>query len=335
MNDDEAKTSRPGLRPAGAVGIGPLVLPYSTLASLAAREIFTAELDPPPPETARDIGAMRAHYDKQNTRLADRMRDLFPVEIRVSEIGGVRVHLVTPPQLADHRRTLICLHGGAFMWGADSGALVEAIPISATMGIQVVAIDYRLAPEHLFPAASDDVVQVYRALLDRYGVDGLGIYGCSAGAVLTAQTVAAILDQGLPSPGAIALLGGAAGEMAGDSIYLAPPLSGLPPIAGREPTTLGDLAYFAGAPVSGPLVSPALHPDVLARFPPSLLIAGGRDFAASSMTDLHLRLDRAGVDARLYIFDGLWHAFQIFPDLPESRSVYQILARFFDRTLAG
>ncbi|HEY2178280.1 MAG TPA: alpha/beta hydrolase fold domain-containing protein [Caulobacteraceae bacterium] len=326
---------RSRLRAAGAVEIGPLALPFSSLASEAARDAFVAEIRPPPAAIRAESLALRAYYDVQNSRLAAWMRTLFAVEVEETEIGGVRVHRVSPaePKAENRGRALICLHGGGFMWGAGSGALVEAIPIAAEMGVDVFAVDYRLAPEHRYPAASEDVAAVWRALLERYAPSALGVFGCSAGAILTAQSTAWLLAHGLPAPGAIAMLGGGAGDLAGDSAWLGPALTGEDPPPGG-PMGVAAIPYFAGAAWDDPCLSPADHPDVLARFPPTLLIAGGRDFAASSVTDLHLRLDAAGVDARLFLFDGLWHAFHIFPHLPESRRVYQLIAAFFDRALA-
>lgn len=326
-------TGRPRLGQDAAVDVGPLTLPYSSLASTDARNIFAAELSPPPAGIADDIIALRSHYDKQNTRIANHMRQRFAVDVREDEIGGVRVHRVTPgsPSPRNAARALICLHGGAFAWGADSGALVEAIPIAAEMGVEVIAVDYRLGPKHRFPAASEDVAAVYRAHLDRCAPEAIGLYGCSAGAVLTAQAVAWIARAELPRPGAIAMLGGAGDELRGDSVFLAPALEGLGEPGGA--LQLSDLDYFHGASADDPCVFPGPHPDVLRKFPPTLLIAGSRDFAASSITHFHLSLEAAGVEARLYLFDGLWHAFQIFADLPESRQVYRIMAAFFDRCL--
>ena len=117
------------------------------------------------------------------------------------------------------------------------------------------------------------------------------------------------------------------------SVFLAPALEGLAEPGGQ--LQLSGLGYFDGASADDPCVFPGAHPEVLRQFPPTLLIAGSRDFAASSVTHFHLGLDAAGADARLYLFDGLWHAFQIFADLPESQPVYRIMAGFFDRCLAA
>lgn len=336
MSDFDAKGARRRLRSDGSVELGQFALPYSTFASSEARHTFITQINPPPPEVDGKLLALRAHYEKQNDRLAEQMLALFAVVVSEDRIGGVRVHRVAPatPRPENATRVLICLHGGGFTWGANSGALVEAIPIAAEMGVEVIAVDYRLGPEHRFPAASEDVAAVYRALLEQHAPDAIGVYGCSAGAILTAQAVAWIAREGLPRPGAIAMLCGGGGELLGDSTFLTPSLEGFDPVAG-EPLKLSGLPYFAGASTDDPRVFPERHPDVLAQFPPTLLIAGGRDFAVSSVTDMHLKLDAAGVEARLYVFDGLWHAFQIFPDLPESRRVYRILAGFFDRQLAA
>ncbi len=327
---------RAGLHPDGAVQIGPCALPYSAYASEAARRAFVTVLNPPPAEIATDMLALRAHYAKQNERLADQMLEMFPVEVREDRIGGVRVHRVTPatPDPKNAGRVLLALHGGAFAWGADSGALVEAIPIASEMGVEVIAVDYRMAPEHQYPAASEDVAAVYRALIEAPPPQAIGLYGCSAGGILTAQSVAWFARHGLPRPGAVAILGAGGGEMLGDAPHLAPTLEGYGAVAG-DALSLSSLAYLADASPADPCVCPGEHADVLAQFPPTLLIAGGRDFAASSATDLHLKLEDAGVEARLYMFDGLWHAFQIFPELPESRQVYRIMARFFDRNLSA
>lgn len=336
LSDLDSHGQRKGLRSDGGVEMGRFTLPYSDFASDAARQAFIEVINPPPPEIGGEILALRAHYAKQNQRLADQMLDLFPVAVREDQIGGVRVHRVSPPNVRPENRgrVLICLHGGAFAWGADSGALVEAIPIASQMGVEVVAVDYRLAPEHRYPAASEDVAAVYSDLIGRHAPGAIGLYGCSAGGVLTAQAVAWFAKTGLPGPGAVAILGAGGGEMGGDSAYLAPALEGYEGIVG-EPLRFAHLDYFAGASLKDACVAPGDHPDVLRQFPPTLLIAGGRDFAASSATTLNLKLDEAGVETRLFVFDGLWHAFQIFPELPESRQVYRIMAAFFDRHLAA
>lgn len=319
----------------GDVTTGSLRIPYSSFASDEARRTFLTGLQPPPPESANDITALREHFVAFNDWLRDQMLATFDVTIEATSIGGVRVQRVSPTKRRDGDcRVLVNLHGGAFMWGSGSGALVEAIPIAATSGLPVIAVDYRLAPEHRFPAASDDVQRVYEALLTTTAADSIGFYGCSAGAILAAQSVAQCLRSGLPAPGSIAMLGGTGLFPAGDSSVTAPALCGeAAPLRDDAPVP-ALLPYFDGVALDDPHVMPGLDPHLVSRLPPSLLIAGSRDFALSSMTTMHRRLLSQRVHAELVVFDGLWHAFHIFPHLPESREVYGLLGDFFHRTLA-
>jgi acetyl esterase/lipase len=339
MLSKPAKSARsPQLSPDGAVETGSLRIPFSAFASEQARETFLSGLAPPP-EGANDVAALRAHYGAFNDRLRDQMLERFRVEVVETTIGGIPVHCVTPASRNDDSgRVLLNLHGGAFMWGSGSGALVEAIPVAATSGMPVIAVDYRMAPEHAFPAASDDVQAVYEALLADVPASAIGIYGCSAGALLTAQCMAQFLAHGLPLPGGISMLCGTGLLPVGDSAFTAGALSGEQidgdPAAG-EAIALVLKNYFGTTPLDDRRVTPGSDPDVISRFPPSQLIAGSRDFAASGATTMHRRLIAHGVDAELFLFDGLWHAFQIFPDLPESIEVYGLLARFFNRTLVA
>ena len=94
------------------------------------------------------------------------------------------------------------LHGGGF--ATDSGSLTENIPIAALSGIEVIAVLYRLAPEHPFPAAVDDALAVYRALLADHDPRDIGVYGTSAGAVIGPQLMMRLKAEGLPLPGALA-----------------------------------------------------------------------------------------------------------------------------------
>jgi monoterpene epsilon-lactone hydrolase len=272
----------------------------------------------------------RAAYDVKNRAWLKTMQALFPVETTATILGGVAVDLVGPPLTPD-APVLICLHGGGFAWGAGAGALLEAVPIAAVSGITVVAVDYRMAPEHRHPAAIDDVVAVYKALLVDRPAARIGIYGCSAGAVLTAQTVAKLQALGEPRPGAVAMLHAAGVELGGDLLALSPLLTESKPDATLS--GLSALPYFDGADATDPLVFPGEHPEVLKGFPPSLLITATRDFAASSVSVMHRRLLAAGVEADFILFDGLWHAFHMSSELPESRELYARVSEFFTRRL--
>lgn len=326
-----------------AVAQGPVkqvpgfTLPPSNQLSEAARDVLTRMDQASAPDSIKgDVAKQRAFYGKWNDDRLAEMRRHFRTSIRHATIDGVGVDSVEPEDgvlPANAGRVLINVHGGAFMWGSGSGALVEAIPIAATMRIRVVTVDYRLAPEHRYPAASEDVTAVYRELLKRYRPENIGIYGCSAGGIITAQSVAWIASKGLPRPGAIGTFCGTGAAYSGDSPYLAPALAGnAPPAIPALPATL-PASYMNGVPATDPLAYPLSSDAQIKAMPPTLLLAGGRDFAVSALTLAHRRLAAAGVASELQLFDGLPHAFFMWPDMPESDEAFATIARFFDAHL--
>ncbi|MFO1255720.1 MAG: alpha/beta hydrolase [Sphingomonadaceae bacterium] len=297
--------------------------------SAEARAAFAAG-EPQPP--SQDIAALRLHYDAFNRRQLAVAQELYPVDVSEEIWDGVPVHVVVPAGGPRDPRTLVCLHGGAFMWGAGAGALLEAVPVAAASGMRAIAVDYRLAPEHPFPAAVEDVLAVFARLNARQPAASIGLYGCSAGGMLTAQVTARLAAEKAQLPGAIAMLHGAGLTMAGDSATTWSAFS--PEGTASAGPHVEDFPYFAGADLGSALVLPGNHPDVLAQFPPSLLVTASRDFAASSVSVMHRRLLAAGRTALFVDFDGLGHAHHMLTDLPESRETFALMARFFGEHLA-
>lgn len=317
--------------PSGAVSLPAVSVPFSNFASDEARKQFVESLmhsSSPPPGSS--IDATRRFYDEFNSSLVDRMRQRYAVSVKSEMIGGVPTDIIMPAQgisAENQARVLINLHGGAFMWGARSGGLVESIPIAAVGRIKVITIDYREAPEHLFPAASEDVAAVYRAILKTYRPKNIGIYGGSAGAVLSAESVAWFHAHDLPNPGAIGTFCGSVVDFKGDSAFVAPILTGQP--FTEKPLSAMDLPYFKGVDPNDPMAFPGASGTVLAGFPPTLLITGSRDFAMSSVVRGHALLIEAHVDAELHVYDGMWHGFFVYPELPESIATYSVIVHFF------
>jgi acetyl esterase/lipase len=316
-----------------------LDVPQSSFMSPEARRAFIRMFceRPPAPAADADIRVRREYYDRFNRAFASRAKEIYPVVIEKRTIGGVQTEVIIPREgvAAKNRgRVLINLHGGAFLWGGEgSGGEIESIPIAALGKITVISVAYRQAPEYKFPAASEDVASVYRDLLKNHHARDIGIYGCSAGGILAAESVAWFQKEKLPIPGAIGTFCGTAGRFGGDSAHLAPALAGETPLPGATTGQMSFTPYFSAADLSDPLVFPANSTQVLESFPPTLLIAGSRDFAASALFHAQQLLTNAGVEAELHIWDGMWHAFFIDPDLPESKEVYQVIVRFFDRQL--
>jgi len=260
-------------------------------------------------------------------------RKYYPANVEETTMAGVRTDIITPVTMpeANRNRVLINLHGGGF--NSDSGSLIEGIPIANLAKTKVVSVYYRLAPENPFPAAVDDVVAVYKELLKTYKPQSIGIFGTSAGAILTAEVTARLKQLGLPLPAAIGIFSGLADfSRAGDSWQLFT-LNGFPgEIEPMDPNHAHDDQYVGKTDRKDPVLSP-LFAD-LHGMPPSLLITSTRDLLLSSTTIFHRALLHAGNDAQLVVFEALPHAFWYHFQLPETKEALELMAKFFDEKLA-
>jgi acetyl esterase/lipase len=266
----------------------------------------------------------------------ERQKILFAVDLEDTKIAGVHAFVYSPKagvQGRNKERILIDLHGGGFSGCWPGCAELESRPIAALAGIKVVSLDYRQGPENKFPAASEDVASVYRELLKTHKPENIGIYGCSAGGMLTAMSVAWFQKHDLSRPGAIGVFCASAGEFGGDAAYTSTPLGEARLMPETREGGVRRLAYFSNVDPKDPLVSPINSPEVLAKFPPTLIITGTRAFEMSSAVYTHSRLVKLGVDAELHVWEGLFHGFFYNPDVPESRDAYDVIVKFFDRHL--
>jgi len=298
-----------------------------TLSPEAQKEVAAGMPDTSNPESLAQRRAMASDWQAKG---GEQMRKIYPVNMVEDKIAGVPVRVVTPLTLpADKKdRVLINLHGGGF--NADWGSTIETIPVANLTQTKVIAVHYSLAPEHPFPAALNEAVAVYKELLRTYQPQKIGIYGTSAGAILTGEVAAELRKQNLPLPGALGIFSGLGDfSKVGDSraMYALRGLSGpLSPPDGKP-----DTSYTGTTPPNDPILSP-IYSD-LKGFPPTLFLTSGRDLLLSNTVNLHRAFVHAGVNTQLVVFDGLWHAFWNDWNLPESKEAHRMMADFFDREL--
>lgn len=361
---DQDEEERPRIEPDGTVQVSAFDLPvsgYLSEESRAAMQYFYKEYAPEfgkfsagcPNlfELNGDVDAIREARNciakgYYKTSIYKDTLAKHPVDISVETIAGVYTEVFVPqagikPQ--NKNRILICIHGGGFVAGSRYFSHTESIQVAEMGGFKVVSPDYRMAPEYAHPAGVEDVIAVYRKLLEDYQPNQVGIYGCSAGAMLTAQAVAYMHQHEIPKPGAVGMSCAAAPVTAGDtpgvfatgeSSYVSSAISGfVRPV--RRDANPRPRGYFRDVKANDPIVAPGDHDDVMAAFPPTLLFSGTRDFAMSSVIATHSQLTRLGVEADLHIWEGMGHAtFAFNPRLPESDEVHNVMVRFFDKHLA-
>jgi monoterpene epsilon-lactone hydrolase len=317
------------IAPDGTAYVTRVVPVPATISPEAQKMLARVVSDEAVPQTLEE---RRSGTDKWQAAAGEATKRIYPASVGAATIAGVPVRVVTPLNMASDKRNrvLINLHGGGF--NSDSGSLTESIPIADLTGTKVIALLYRLAPEHPFPAALDDAVAVYKELLKTYEPRNIGVYGTSAGAILTAEMTAKLKKSKLPLPAATGIFSGMGDfSQIGDSNALFA-LNGFaghldPPKPGTHDTD----DYTGATDLRDPVLSP-LYAD-LSGFPSTLFITSGRDLLLSGTTILHRAYLRAGVHAELVVFEALPHAFWNNPELPESKEAYQLMAAFFDQHL--
>jgi acetyl esterase/lipase len=330
--------------PDGTVHAPSFLAPFSTYASPEAKADFIKTHQPGHTSAAMagvnhgDPKVLRETLDRSLAPQIEHAKAVYPVKVEAWTVDGVYTDIVTPASgvpARNAKRVLINLHGGGFLFGARTIALMESIPIASVAGMKVVTVDYRQGPENHFPAASEDVATVYRALLKQYKPEDIGIFGCSAGGMLTGESLIWFQTHNLPTPGAAGIFCAGAGHtLEGDSRYFSAALNGQvpPPSTPDKPGNL-PMAYFDGANPNDPQVTPLESLAMMAKFPPTLLVTATRDIAMSPVITTHQTLTRLGVDAELHVWDGLQHSFFTNIDLPESKEYFDVVARFFDKHL--
>jgi acetyl esterase/lipase len=262
----------------------------------------------------------------------DLARSMYPVQIEDATLAGVPVKIVTPRTTREDKRDCVLLnfHGGGFV--SDSGSMLESIPIAALTGITVVTALYRLAPAHPFPAAVDDAEAVYRELLKTHLPQRMVMYGTSAGAILSAQTLVRLQQNSVSLPAALGFFTGLADfSRRGDTWSL----FGVPGFAGAREVKRGerhDSSYVGTHDPHDPALSP-IYAD-LRGFPPALCVAGTRDMMLSDTSRFHRALLRAGVNADLVVFDAMPHAHWYMVGIPEAQEANELMAHYFLRALS-
>lgn len=223
--------------------------------------------------------------------------------------------------------TAIYFHGGGYVFTrpADAFAAISALAIGC--GVRVVAPDYRRAPESRFPAAVDDGVAVYRAILDD-GLDPSWIVfaGDSAGAGLALACMLAVQHAGLPQPGAAVLFSPWTDlAVTGDSAKRTDD-----PVVDGAGLRMMAAAYLGDADPRDPLASPLYaSDDELTRLAPVLIQVGTRESLLDDSRRLVERMRAAGVDPRYVEHEGVVHMWMVMaPHLPESRLAFDNAAEF-------
>lgn len=269
------------------------------------RARIDAMMRQPRPEGPRSVEALRAGFRALMARM------IVPDGIRTTQTTlGDRPALRVEPESGAGTGTILYFHGGGWVFGSPETALSLTGQLVARTGLGAYSVDYRLAPEHPFPAAIEDTLAAYRALLDS-GQDpsAIAFAGDSAGGGLAVTTCLAARDAGLPLPAAVvAFSPGLDATRTGESMDTK---EGIDPVFTRAAVEHTGAMYLAGADPHQPLLSPAVLAD-LTGFPPMLIQVGTNEILLDDSTRLAARARAVGVDVILDVTADVPHVFQSF-----------------------
>lgn len=259
----------------------------------------------------------------------DSMGGMFPrlddVSSKAVDVDGVDGEWFDPAG-GETDRVLLYLHGGGYLIGSVESHRAMIERITKATGARVLAVNYRLAPEHPYPAAVDDGVAAYRWLLAQdYAADRISIAGDSAGGGLTIAVLVALRDAGESMPGcAVPISPWTDMECSGDSITSR---AAVDPMVQKEILLEMGGAYLNGADPKDPLASP-LNAD-FRGLPPLLIQVGDAEVLLDDSTRLEDKMKAAGVDVTVEVWDEMVHVWHLFaPMLDKGQEAIDGLGAF-------
>ena len=258
-------------------------------------------------------------------RLAKHVGGDTEAAVREVDANGVPAEMVSADGSAENAVTLY-LHGGGYVIGSPRTHRELARRLSTASGGSVLTIDYRLAPESLFPAPVEDAISAYRWLLDQgHDPSRLSIAGDSAGGGLTVATLVSLRDQGLPLPSCgVCLSPWVDMEGIGESMT---GRAGVDPMVQREGLVAMAGVYLGGADPRSPLAAP-LYAD-LSGLPSLLIQVGTRETLYDDATRLAYEAARAGVVTAFEPWDEMIHVWHLFaPVLDEGQQAIDRIGEF-------
>lgn len=251
-------------------------------------------------------------------------------------VGGVPVLRVAPKNAATDGRILIYVHGGGWIGGSVKSSFASSANFAAATGLEVVSIEYGLAPEHNFRDVTAQVASVYRALLERgHKPEQIGMFGDSAGGNIVPGTVFRLRDEGTPLPAALVLLSPCVDL--GDDGDTRTTLAYVDPVLDQQDLLHKVMLAYRGpdeADMKNPWASP-VYGDYTKPFPATLIQGGTREYLMSDFIREYQAIRMGGGEAVLDLYEGMPHVFQSFlATTPEGKQAYKTATAFFLSHLA-
>ena len=254
-------------------------------------------------------------------------RGQLPASVLVEAVtvGTLPAEWVSAPEAASDQ-VMLYLHGGGYTMGSCSSHRLLAAALAQVTGLRLLVLDYRLAPEHPFPAALEDATAAYRWLLaEGYKPAKIVIAGDSAGGGLTLAALVALRDSGQPMPaGAVPISPWTDLEGTGESVRSR---AARDPMVSQDNLASSAKQYYGTHDPKNPLISP-LHAN-FRGLPPMLIHVGDAEILLDDATRVAERAKAAGVDVELEVWDDMMHVWHVFAKLlPEAQQAIDKIGKF-------
>lgn len=245
-------------------------------------------------------------------------------------VNGITTLWITPQTMRHPDKAVVFVHGGAWIINSRKTQLPLQCALADALGIRVISLEYRLAPEHPYPAALDDLYAAYTGILDEFRPENIAVYGISAGGGLTLATLLRLKAAGVALPAAAAAL--CPGADMTHSGYLFSAVGLDDPVLSPYDIDLCMRAYVGAASPTDPLVSPVFGD--YAGFPPMFLLATTAEIIGSDGIRVAQGARAAGVETTLAVSDGMWHVpVADGTGIPEVQKAYDQFLAFLRRHL--
>lgn len=286
------------------------------------------------PKDAEEWKELVNKYTLESLKELPAIKEKFGVTVTPKTIAGVSAFLIEPKFIPEKNknRLLVHVHGGGYVFSPGEVGTLEGILMASFGGFKVLSVDYRMPPDHPYPAALDDAMSVWKEAVKMADPKNMAIFGASTGGGLTLAMILRAKDEHLPLPAAIAASTPWSDlTEAGDSYQTNEWLDNVLISWKGLISSAADL-YANGHDLKNPYLSP-IYGD-FTSFPPTTLITGTRDLFLSNTIRVHRKLRRAGVEADLNVYEGQSHGqFMMSLDAPETKEAFIDIANFFDKHL--
>jgi monoterpene epsilon-lactone hydrolase len=314
----------------GTLHLPPRDIPIPSFLSDIARNYLMPQPASAPYPALEDNAGWRAYVSAADQAVVPLLRRVIAestAQVEERDADGARVFDIVPTGLDPNSSGVVLeMHGGALI--LCGGELCRIMGIGSAAGLQqrVWSVDYRMPPDHPYPAALDDCIAAYRALLRECSPNQIIVSGGSSGGNLAAALMLRARDEGLPMPAGLILRTPEVDlTESGDSFQtnkgIDPGLQSLMPV---------NQLYANGHDLRHPYLSP-LFGDFSNDFPPTLLTTGTRDLFLSNTVRMHRALRAAGVTAALHVTEAGPHTG--FPGAPEGLEIDREVRLFIQAVL--